>query len=117
MTEIEIKFYALETSPQVFHDPALRSTFINIAGESIGSMGPLTITGVRLNGVDQWFRHVNETTVMVVPKLPLEGGTLVVRCISPVKAAKPLMQSRPYSPMPDNAYGLQRPSAAWKVVG
>ena len=112
MKEISIHLRPLPSSPWITHDAAFGTSIVSIKDEAAQHPGPLTIVGVRLNGLPLRHRVIDASTVVVRPCIPLQGDRLEVRCIGPQRPQAALQWSAPAYPLPMESYGLQRPTDA-----
>ena len=115
--EVSILLRPLPSSPWITSCWAMRESTISIShcveSEAHEQAAPLTIIGVRLNGIPQRHRVIDQHTVKVAPQVPLEYGSLEVLCVRPRLAsdapAKPLQWLTPTYPLPEPSYGLTAP--------
>ena len=106
--EVSIRLRPLPSSQWLTHDRGSGTSIVCIKAEAEKHPGPLTIIGVRLNGAPLRHRVRDDFTVIVSPRIPLEGDYLEVCCLSPVLAApiSPL-RAPTGSPLGGDGYGLQ----------
>ena len=106
--EVSIRLRPLQDSPWLTHDIGFGTSIVSIADEVGKFPEGLTITGVRLNGVEQPHRVVDSVTVIVAPRILQQGGYLTILCKVPPSPVEALKRARRYIPSPDDSYGLQR---------
>ncbi len=106
--EVLIHFRPMPGSAWLTHDPGFGTSVVSISHEAPHHPGPLTIVGVRLNGVEQVHRVVDSTTVIVSPRIPEQGGRLTILCEAPYSPAGAIQHASRHTPRPDDSYGLQR---------
>ena len=111
--EVCIRLRPLPSSDWITHEPAFDTSIVSIKEQAAEHAGPLTIVSVRLNGVPLRHRLSDAFTVKVIPRIPLVGGYLEIRCETPSLPAnpspEPLQWPTPANPTPDHSYGLQAP--------
>ena len=90
------------------HDIGFGTSVVSIAHEAPNHPGPLTIIGVRLDGIEQVHRVVDSCTVIVSPRIPEQGGRLTILCKAPHSPLADRKQPFLGIPRPDDSYGLQR---------
>ena len=105
MKEISIHLRPLPSSPWITHDPACRTSIVSIDS----TPQPLSIEGVRLDGLPLRFRVLDALTVIVSPQSPLEGGRLEIRCTVPAEPGEGVKTKRATYPSPPPFYGLTAP--------
>jgi hypothetical protein len=114
MKEVSIHLRPIPSSHWVTNDWGCMTSVISIESEAQKHAGPLAIVGVYLEGLPLRHRVMSQHTVAVEPMLPLRGGYLEVRCLTP-RGLPPTpaggSQSNPAPlPLPDYSYGLTAPS-------
>lgn len=113
MNAVSIRFRPLPSSTWITHDPAFRTSIVSIESEAHKHPQPLTIIGAYLDGVPLRHRVRDALTVIVSPQVPLEGGYLEIRCVTPASEPPQAPQrAQATTPPPDLRYGLQAPSGA-----
>ena len=110
MREVSIRFRPLPSSTWITHDPAFRTSRVSIESEAHKHPQPLTIIGALLDGMPLRHRVRDALTVIVSPQVPLEGGYLEIRCLTPDAEPPQAPQSvLATAPPPTVRYGLQAP--------
>ena len=106
--EVSIHLRPIAGAPWLTHDAAFGTSVVSIADEVGKFPAGLTITGVRLDGVEQPHRVVDPVTVIVSPRIPEQGGRLTILGKVPHSPVETLQRASRYIPSPDDSYGLQR---------
>jgi hypothetical protein len=118
MREVSIRFRPLPSSTWITHDPAFRTSIVSIESEAHKHPQPLAIIGAYLDGVPLRHRVLDALTVIVSPLVPLQGGYLEIRCLTPdlepSRSAQQIASQGPQTvlattPPPALRYGLQAP--------
>ena len=105
---IHLRPTASRPCPWLTHDRAFGTSVVSIAHEAPNHNGPLTIVGVRLDGIEQVHRVVDSYTVIVSPRIPEQGGRLTILCKAPYSSKVDRKALAPGTPRQDDSYGLQR---------
>lgn len=112
LREVSIRFRPLPSSTWITHDPAFRTSIVSIESEAHKHSQPLTIIGALLDGMPLRHRVRDALTVIVSPQVPLEGGYLEIRCLTPELEPSQAPQTvQATTPPPALRYGLQAPES------